>query len=103
MPFVFPKLEPCKSEEAASIRAGEVKGTLQGIAEEGRTTGRAQHASAAEEFLESDVRFLALPAEIRNHCGRLARSVTLEAEQRKIGGKVLAEELAAALKAALGD
>jgi len=102
-PFVFPKLEPCRSEEAASIRAGEIKGTLQGIAEEGRTQGRVQHASAAEEFLESDVRFVALPADIRNHCGRLARSVTLEAEQRKVGGKALAAELGAALKVALGE
>lgn len=101
--FVFPKLEPCNSEAAASIRSGECKGTLQGIAEEGRTGSSGQHACAAEEFLESDVRFLALPADIRNHCGRLAASVTLEAEKRKVGGKALAAELAAALKAALGD
>lgn len=101
--FVFPKLAPCSSEEAASIRAGECKGTLQGIADEGRAGGQKQHASAAEEFLESDVRFLALPADIRNHCGRLAASVTLEAEQRKLSGKALASELATALKAALGD
>merc|ERR1719329_1787816 len=103
LPFAFPKLEPCNSEEAASIRAGECKGTLQGIAEEGKMLGRAQHASAAEEFLESDVRLLALPADIRNHCGKLAASVTLEAEQRKMGGKALAMELATALKSALGD
>jgi ATPase subunit of ABC transporter with duplicated ATPase domains len=105
--FRFPepqaKVKGANGEDAAAIATGSTPPSLSEASTDASSGqgGRANTASAVQDFLESESHFNTLPADVKHHCSQVARSVTIEAQNQKMSGKKLTSKLLEELKFAL--
>jgi ATPase subunit of ABC transporter with duplicated ATPase domains len=101
-PFAFPPiagLDP--ASEAATIARGESIGAKEEDASALFVRMASGAGGVALDLLESRDAFLELSQEVRKHCDEVARSVLLEGQKRKLGGREIAEELSKSLRVAI--
>lgn len=96
------RAEGAAGEDATAIVRGDTPPSMKGSeGADSAELGRLCTANAARDFVEAESHFTALPTDIRNYCSNLVRSVAVEAQKNKSGGKKLAAEIASQLKDAL--